>query len=328
MDIAPETLLHLYRTMLTIRLFEQRVAREFRTGEIPGFVHMYVGEEAVAAGVCANLEDDDYVTSTHRGHGHCIAKGCDLEGMMAEIYGREDGLCKGRGGSMHIADFSRGMLGANAIVGGGIALATGAGLASSVRGGGQVAVAFFGDGAANQGVLHESLNLAAIWKLPVIYVCENNGFAESTPAVYATSVPDVASRAGGYGIPGVVASGADVLAVYDAARTAVARARAGEGPTLLEVKTHRFMGHFEGDPERYRTDEEREALLERDALAALRGLLLADAHATEADLEAERAEIDAAIDRAVAFARASPVPDPAGIESYVYPESVASAGVR
>ena len=328
MDTTPETRRSLYRTMLTIRLFEQRVAREFRTGEIPGFVHMYVGEEAVAAGVCANLEDDDYVTSTHRGHGHCIAKGCDLEGMMAEIYGREDGLCKGRGGSMHIADFSRGMLGANAIVGGGIALATGAGLASSVRGSGQVAVAFFGDGAANQGVLHESLNLAAIWKLPVIYVCENNGFAESTPAVYATSVPDVASRAGGYGIPGVVASGADVLAVYDAARTAVARARAGEGPTLLEVKTHRFMGHFEGDPERYRTDEEREALLERDALAALRGLLLADAHATEADLEAERAEIDAAIDRAVAFARASPVPDPAGIESYVYPESVASAGVR
>ena len=203
MEIAPETLLTLYRTMLTIRLFEQRVAREFRTGEIPGFVHMYVGEEAVAAGVCANLDDDDYVTSTHRGHGHCIAKGCDLDRMMAEIYGREDGLCKGRGGSMHIADFSRGMLGANAIVGGGIALATGAGLASSVRGSRQVAVAFFGDGAANQGVLHESLNLAAIWKLPVIYVCENNGFAESTPASYATSVVDVASRAAGYGIPGV-----------------------------------------------------------------------------------------------------------------------------
>ena len=214
--------------MLTIRLFEQRVAREFRTGEIPGFVHMYIGEEAVAAGVCANLDDDDYVTSTHRGHGHCIAKGCDLRGMMAEIYGREDGLCKGRGGSMHIADFSRGMLGANAIVGGGIALATGAGLASSVRGSGQVAVAFFGDGAANQGVLHESLNLAAIWKLPVVYVCENNGFAESTPAAYATSVRDVASRASAYGIPGVVADGADVRNVYAAARDS-GRARAGGG---------------------------------------------------------------------------------------------------
>ena len=190
--------------------------------------------------------------------------------MMAEIYGREDGLCKGRGGSMHIADFSRGMLGANAIVGGGIALATGAGLASTVRGSGQVAVAFFGDGAVNQGVLHESLNLAAIWKLPVLYVCENNGFAESTPAVYATSVPDVAARAAGYGITGAIADGADVLGVYEAARAAVERARAGEGPTLLEVKTYRFRGHFEGDPDRYRDDEEREGLQEKDAIPPLR----------------------------------------------------------
>jgi pyruvate dehydrogenase E1 component alpha subunit len=323
MEIASETLLGLYRTMLTIRLFEQRVAREFRTGEIPGFVHMYVGEEAVAAGVCANLKDDDYVTSTHRGHGHCIAKGCDLDRMMAEIYGREDGLCKGRGGSMHIADFSRGMLGANAIVGGGIALATGAGLASSVRGSSQVAVAFFGDGAANQGVLHESLNLAAIWKLPVIYVCENNGFAESTPASYATSVVDVASRAAGYGIPGVVADGADVLAVYAAARAAVERARAGEGPTLLEVKTYRFMGHFEGDPERYRDDEERTTLRERDAIPALHDHILAGGHAAAAELDATRASVEAEIDAAVEFARASPFPDPADIERFVYPEQLA-----
>jgi pyruvate dehydrogenase E1 component alpha subunit len=322
------TRLALYRTMLTIRLFEQRVAREFRTGEIPGFVHMYIGEEAVAAGVCANLREDDYVTSTHRGHGHCIAKGCDLDRMMAEIYGREDGLCRGRGGSMHIADFSRGMLGANAIVGGGIALATGAGLASSVRGSGQVAVAFFGDGAANQGVLHESLNLAAIWKLPVLYVCENNGFAESTPAAYATSVPDVASRASAYGIPGVVADGADVLDVYSAAHAAVARARAGEGPTLLEVKTYRFMGHFEGDPDRDRGDEEREATRERDALEALRERLVADGHATEAELDALRAELEEAVSHAVEFARASPFPDPAELERYVYPESLAPAEAR
>ncbi len=320
MDIAPETLLHLYRTMLTIRLFEQRVAREFRTGEIPGFVHMYVGEEAVAVGVCANLDDDDYVTSTHRGHGHCIAKGCDLDRMMAEIYGREGGLCKGRGGSMHIADFSRGMLGANAIVGGGIALATGAGLASSVRGSRQVAVAFFGDGAANQGVLHESLNLASIWKLPVIYVCENNGFAESTPASYATSVVDVASRAAGYGIPGVVADGADVLGVYAAAREAVERARAGEGPTLLEVKTYRFMGHFEGDPERYRDDDERTMLRDRDAIPALHEHIVSGGHAATTDLEAMRDEIEAAVAAAVDFARASPFPDPADIERFVYPE--------
>jgi acetoin:2,6-dichlorophenolindophenol oxidoreductase subunit alpha len=327
MEIAPETLVSLYRTMLTIRVFEQRVAREFRTGEIPGFVHMYVGEEAVAAGVCANLDEDDYVTSTHRGHGHCIAKGCDLDRMMAEIYGREDGLCKGRGGSMHIADFSKGMLGANAIVGGGIALATGAALASSVRGSGQVAVAFFGDGAANQGVLHESLNLAAIWRLPVIYVCENNGFAESTPASYATSVPDVAARASGYGIPGVVIDGADVLEVYAAMREAVARARAGEGPTLLEAKTYRFMGHFEGDPERYRDDEERTQLRERDAIPALREHLLAGGYATPDDLDATQAEIEAAVDQAVEFARASPFPDPADIGRYVYPEPVAQAKV-
>src|SRR5712691_1475014 len=235
--------------MRTIRQFEARAVGLFGENKIWGTIHSYAGQEAVAAGVCANLRDDDYVTSTHRGHGHCIAKGCDLDAMMAEIYGREDGLCKGRGGSMHIADFSRGMLGANAIVGGGIALATGAGLAASVRGSDQVAVAFFGDGAANQGVLHESLNLAAIWRLPVVYVCENNGFAESTPAAYATSVPDVASRATAYGIPGVIADGRDVLDVFAAAGDAVGRARAGDGPTLIEVKTYRFMGHFEGDPE-------------------------------------------------------------------------------
>jgi pyruvate dehydrogenase E1 component alpha subunit len=323
MTIDSATLLDLYRTMHTIRLFEQRVAREFRTGQIPGFVHMYIGEEAVAAGVCANLDDDDYVTSTHRGHGHCIAKGCDLRGMMAEIYGREDGLCKGRGGSMHIADFSRGMLGANAIVGGGIALATGAGLASSVRGSGQVAVAFFGDGAANQGVLHESLNLAAIWKLPVVYVCENNGFAESTPAAYATSVRDVASRASAYGIPGVVADGADVRNVYAAARTAVERARAGEGPTLLEVKTYRFGGHFEGDPDRYRDDEDRRTTRERDALASLRDELVATGDASEGDLDALQAELEATIADAVEFARASPFPDPSELDRYVYPEQVA-----
>jgi pyruvate dehydrogenase E1 component alpha subunit len=319
------TLLGLHRTMLTIRLFEQRVAREFRTGEIPGFVHMYVGEEAIAAGVCANLDVRDYVTSTHRGHGHCIAKGCDLRAMMAEIYGREDGLCRGRGGSMHIADFSRGMLGANAIVGGGIALATGAGLASSVRGSGEVAVAFFGDGAANQGVLHESLNLAAIWQLPVLYVCENNGFAESTPAAYATSVADVASRAIAYGIPGVVADGADVRDVYTAARTAVERARAGQGPTLLEVKTYRFMGHFEGDPDRYRDDEDRRVTRENDALEKLRGELLGDGVA-EDELEGIRAELEAAIAEAVEFARASPFPDPAEIDRFVYPEPLERVG--
>ena len=328
MDLAPETQLGLFRTMLTIRLFEQRVAREFRTGEIPGFVHMYVGEEAVAAGVCAHLTDADHITSTHRGHGHCIAKGCDLRRMMAELYGREDGLCRGRGGSMHIADFSKGMLGANAIVGGGIALATGAGLASSVRGDGNVAVAFFGDGAANQGVLHESLNLAAIWKLPVIYVCENNGFAESTPSAYSTSVSDVATRAVGYGIPGVIANGADALDVHGRAGEAVARARAGEGPTLLEVKTYRFMGHFEGDPDVYRDDDERSETRRNDALESLRTQMLETGVADEAALDAIRAAIDDEIAEAVEFARASPLPDPAELERFVYPEPLAAEVAR
>ena len=230
-DLSRDTLLRLWRTMATIRSFEERVAREFKTGQVPGFVHMYIGQEGVAAGVCANLTDADYITSTHRGHGHAVAKGCDLGAMMAEIYGRETGLCKGRGGSMHVADFSRGMVGANAIVGGGIALATGAALSAQVRGTDQVAVSFFGDGAANQGVFHESLNLASIWKLPVVYVCENNGLAESTPADYATSVDDVSVRAASYDIAGVTVDSGDVLEVYEAARRAVERARAGDGPT-------------------------------------------------------------------------------------------------
>jgi len=282
---------------------------------------MYVGEEAVAAGVCANLTDRDWITSTHRGHGHCIAKGCDLRAMMAEIYGREDGLCKGRGGSMHIADFSRGMLGANAIVGGGISLATGAALAAQVRGEDGVAVAFFGDGAANQGVLHESMNLGSIWKLPVVYVCENNGFAESTPAAYATSVPEIATRAAAYSMPGVTIDGSDAVAVYEAARDAVRRARTGGGPTFLEVKTYRFMGHFEGDPDRYRDDADREVTRSRDALASLRDRLVSDGIESAETLETLRAEVELAVSDAVEFAKASPFPDPAEIGRYVYPEA-------
>jgi pyruvate dehydrogenase E1 component alpha subunit len=305
--------------MATIRSFEERVAREFRTGEVPGFVHMYIGEEGVAAGVCANLRDDDFITSTHRGHGHAIAKGCGLNAMMAEIYGRETGLCKGRGGSMHVADFSRGMIGANAIVGGGIALATGAALSAQVRGTSQVAVAFFGDGAANQGVLHESLNLAAIWSLPAVYVCENNGFAESTPAAYSTSVDDIAVRGTAYGIPGVVVDSRDVLAVYEVAREAVERARRGDGPTLVEAKTSRIRGHFEGDPELYRDDDERREAADRDPLPRLRERLLGDGLATEADLEAMQADILGAIEAAIEYAKASPWPDPAELTRYVYP---------
>jgi acetoin:2,6-dichlorophenolindophenol oxidoreductase subunit alpha len=313
-----EALIWMYRTMATIRAFEERVAREFRTGEIPGFVHAYVGQEGVAAGVCANLTGADLITSTHRGHGHCIAKGCELRGMMAEIYGRETGLCRGRGGSMHIADFSHGMLGANAIVGGGIALATGGALSAQVRGTDQVAVAFFGDGAANQGVLHESLNLAAIWKLPAVYVCENNGFAESTPAEYSTSVVDIAARASGYGIPGITVDSRDVMAVFEAARAAIARARRGDGPTLLEAKTYRLRGHFEGDPELYRDAEEREALRVADPIPPFRDRLLSDGTLSEADVDTIAAAIQAELDEAVEHAKASPWPDAAEIERFTY----------
>ncbi len=320
---SAEVALDLYRTMATIRAFEERIAREFRTGEIPGFVHLSIGQEAVAAGVCAHLTDADVITSTHRGHGHAIAKGCDLRAMMAEIYGRTTGLCRGRGGSMHIADFSRGMAGANAIVGGGIAFATGAGLSAQVLGRTNVAVAFFGDGAANQGILHESLNLAAIWRLPLVYVCENNGFAESTPAAYSTSVERIATRALAYHIPGVTVDGRDVADVWRAAGEAVTRARAGQGPSLLEVLTYRARGHFEGDPEAYRHDEERQTARERDALTGLRARLLADGTTAEADLAGLDTAIASAVDEAVEFARSSPWPEAGDILRDVYADPVA-----
>ena len=319
-EMPTERLRAIHRTMETIRAFEERVGREFRTGEIPGFVHSYAGQEAVAATICAHLREHDLIASTHRGHGHCIAKGCELKAMMAEIYGREDGLCRGRGGSMHIADFSRGMLGANAIVGGGIALATGGALSAQVRGTGQVAVAFFGEGAANQGVLHESMNLATIWALPVLFVCENNGTAESTPAEYAISVKDVATRAAGYGMPGVTVDSADLDALDAAAAAAVARARGGDGPSLLEARTYRLSGHFVGDPEAYRNDGDREALVAADPLVTLRERLVTEGLLTDDALAVLRGELDAEIDAAVTFARNSPWPDPDEIGRYVYSE--------
>ena len=322
MDISRETLVELLRTMVTIRAFEERVLRDFKTGVMPGFVHMYIGQEAVAAGICANLRDDDYVTGTHRGHGHCIAKGCDMKRMMAELYGRETGLNHGRGGSMHIADFERGMLGANAIVGGGIGIATGGGLAAQIRGSDQVAVAFFGDGAANQGIFHESLNLAAIWSLPVIYVCENNQFSETTPAAYATSVTDIAVRATSYEMPGVVVDSRDVTDVFEVARVAVDRARAGAGPTLIEAKTYRLRGHFEGDPEGYRDSEQKKALRANDPVPHFRQRLLRDGVVAAEDLEALDLEISQELDVAVEFAAASPWPDPAELARFVYASEI------
>src|SRR5918998_301912 len=257
-ELDRDTLLGMYEKMMQIRTFEDLAGKNFAAGLIPGFVHLYAGEEAVAVGICSQLTDNDFITSTHRGHGHCIAKGVDIAGMVAELMGKSTGVCKGKGGSMHIADVEKGMLGANGIVGGGIPLACGAALTAKTLGTGGVAVCFFGDGAANQGTFHEGLNLAAIWNLPVVFVCENNGYAESTPVRYHCAASDIANRASAYEIPGVVVDGLDVFAVYEAAGEAIARARRGEGPSLLEAKTYRFYGHFQGDQVTYRTADELE----------------------------------------------------------------------
>jgi pyruvate dehydrogenase E1 component alpha subunit len=311
-------LINLHRVITTIRRFEERVTREFKRGDIPGFVHTSVGAEAVAAGVCAHLGDRDYIASTHRGHGHCIAKGCEIKLMLAELYGRDTGLCRGRGGSMHIADFERGMLGANAIVGGGIALAAGGALASKMRGEGGVAVSFFGDGAANQGVLYETMNLASIWQLPVLFVCENNGWAESTPGSYAHSVPDLAVRAAGFAMPGCTVDAGDAEAVFVAAGRAITQARLGGGPSFIEAKVPRMVGHYLGDPEGYRSTGDREAAVARDPLTRLRERLL-EANALDAGAIAElEAQIKAILDDGVTFAKAQPWPKPTAVTDFVY----------
>lgn len=318
MSPSPDDLRSLHATMTRIRLFEERVTREFKRGDMPGFVHTYIGAEAVASGVCAHLAPTDYIASTHRGHGHCIAKGCAFRDMLAELYGRETGLCKGRGGSMHIADFERGMLGANAIVGGGIALTAGGALAAKVRGDGGVAVSFFGDGAANQGVLHETMNLASIWKLPVIFVCENNGWAESTPGTYAHSVADIAVRAAGYDMPGTVVDAADPAAVWSAAGEAVARARSGDGPSFIEAKVPRITGHYLGDPEGYRSPTDKAGAAQRDSLARFRDQLISSGVVGEDDVTELEAAVRAELDEGVAYAKASPLPNPGSVTEFVY----------
>ncbi len=311
-------LVRLYEQMQTIRVFEERAGKEFAAGRIPGFVHLYAGEEAVAVGVCTHLTDDDFITSHHRGHGHCIAKGVDVRKMVAELLGREAGACRGKGGSMHIADVSKGMLGANGIVGGGFPLAAGAGLTAKTNGKGQVAVCFFGDGAANQGTFHEGLNLAGIWKLPVVFVAENNGYAESTPVTYHMSCRDIADRAAGYGMPGVTIDGMDIFAVYEAAGEAIARARRGEGPSLIECKTFRYYGHFEGDAITYRTKEEVDSYRSRDAIQALRRSIVQRGIAAAQELEAVDKQVQERIDDAWRFAEAAPLPAPEDALTDVY----------
>jgi pyruvate dehydrogenase E1 component alpha subunit len=316
---TPEKQLEMLRMMQTIRRFEERASDDYVAGAIYGVVHCYIGEEAVAVGVCSALNKDDQIISTHRGHGHCLAKGADLKRMMAELYGRSSGYCKGKGGSMHIADFSIGMLGANGIVAGGIPIVTGAGLAAQLEGKGRVAVSFFGDGASNAGPFHESINIAAKWKLPMLYVCENNLHAASTAAALTLAHEDVAARAAGYGIPGVIVDGNDVLAVYEAAETAIRRARAGEGPTLIECKTYRWRGHTErpGQVER-RPADEIEAWLKRDPIKSLVSGLQAQNDLTAEDWEKMDEEILAEIEGAVRYAEDSPFPEPdAALEDVV-----------
>jgi len=310
MDLSKEQLLWMYERMQLIRTFENRVKVEFGKGKIPGFVHLYAGEEAVAVGICAHLTDADYMTSTHRGHGHCVAKGVDARGMMAELFGKATGICKGKGGSMHIADMDKGMLGANGIVGGGPPLACGSGLTAKVNKTDQVTICFFGDGAAEQGTLHESLNLAAIWKLPVVFVAENNGYAESTPAQYHCSVENIADRAAAYNMPGVTVDGNDIFAVYEATGEAIARARAGKGPTLLECKTYRFYGHYEGDQQTYKIAAENEKYQkERDPIKLFKDNVLSRKLVSAAELKAIDDRVAAQIEAAVKFAEESPFPD-------------------
>jgi TPP-dependent pyruvate/acetoin dehydrogenase alpha subunit len=314
MKMDTHKLLEIYTCMLRIRRFEEEVGRLFAQGQLPGFVHLYIGEEAVGAGVCAALRNDDYIVSTHRGHGHVLAKGGDMKRMMAELFGRRDGYCKGKGGSMHIADFSIGMLGACGIVGGGIPIAVGAALSAKTRGTDQVAVTFFGDGAANEGSFHESLNLASVLKLPVIFVCENNQYGEFTPATSAMNIQDIAVRAQGYGIPGVVVDGTDAVAVFETAQEAVMRARCGEGPTLVEAKTHRRSGHAEGEEaflggQQYLLPGEREAMRRSDPLLRLHNYIVERQLVALETLEALDQEIRQAVIDAVAFARASEEPD-------------------
>ncbi|MGX7025904.1 thiamine pyrophosphate-dependent dehydrogenase E1 component subunit alpha [Vagococcus hydrophili] len=301
----------IYKTMNDIRNFEDEVHGIFTKGEIPGFVHLYAGEEAVATGVCAHLTDKDYITSTHRGHGHCIAKGCDLNGMMAEIFGKATGLCKGKGGSMHIADIDKGMLGANGMVGGGFPIAVGAALRNKYLKTDDVAICFFGDGASNEGTFHESINMAAIWDLPVVFVCENNAFGEASAVEYASGSKTIAERSAAYGIPGVRVDGKDLVAVYDAAGEAIDRARSGKGPTILECVTYRNYGHFEGDEQKYKSKEGKEKeFADIDNIPVFREVAIKNKwlSAKVADDIEGQSEKDVAA--AILFARESELPNP------------------
>jgi pyruvate dehydrogenase E1 component alpha subunit len=318
-NLPAARLLHAYRQMKIIREFEERLHVEIATGEIPGFTHLYAGQEAIAVGVCEQLTDEDYIVSTHRGHGHCIAKGCEVVGMMKEIYGRRDGLCHGKGGSMHIADMSKGMLGANAIVGGGPPLAVGAAIACKLRGNRCVSVAFGGDGSANQGTVFEAMNMAVVLRVPAIFVLENNGYSEHTGAAYAVGSGDLAGRSRAFGMPAECVDGADFHAMYDAMGRAVAHAKQGSGPYTIEATITRYYGHFEGDPQNYRAKDEVARLRESmDCLKRFRERTRADRSVEHTSLDAIDSQVAVLIDRAVAESKAAAPPVEADLYTDVY----------
>ena len=319
MQLSHADLLKAYRSMVTIRRFEERVQEEFSKGGIPGFVHLYAGEEASAVGVCSHLSAQDVIASTHRGHGHSLAKGCDVTGMMLELFGKQGGLCGGKGGSMHIADLDQGMLGANGIVGGGPPLVVGAALTAKTLGTRNVAVCFSGDGASNQGTTFEALNMAVVLHLPAVFIFENNGYGEYTGASYAVGSRDIAGRAAGFGMPAVKVNGDDFFAVHEAAREAIERARAGGGPSAIEVDTCRFYGHHSGDAQLYRgKDEVKRLREERDCLKHFRTRVTEAALLDTADLDTVDREVAELIEQAVAAARAAPPPDPSALLTDVY----------
>lgn len=323
MNVDRDEALRLYRSMLCIRRFEEKAGELMAANQVPGFIHLSIGQEAVAVGVCDPLRDDDCITSTHRGHGHCIAKGGQVRRMMAELLGRPDGYCRGRSGSMHIADPTVGILGANAIVAGGLPMAVGAALSAQVRRSGSVAVAFLGEGAVAEGVFHECLNLAALWKLPVLFVCENNQYAELSHVSKHLSAASVAAFGAAYGVPSTTCDGNDVQIVRKATADAVERARAGGGPALLEFQTYRWRGHFEGDQQTYRSLEEVEAWKRRDPLVRLRRVLEEEMQVSTAELTSLHDAIVRDIDEAVSWARELPEPDASVLVQDVYAAELA-----
>ena len=319
MTLTKEQTVKYYREMRQIREFEEVIHRQNTTGEIPGFLHLSCGQEANAVGVCAHLNDADFIASYHRGHGHCIAKGSDIRSMMMELYGRDEGLCRGRGGSMHIADLERGSLGANGIVGMQGPLAIGSALTQKVKKTNNVTICFHGDGATNEGYMFEAMNMAVIWKLPVVFYCENNGFGEGTGVEYATGAKSIADRAAGFGMPAKKINGSDFFEVYREAGEAIEYCRAGNGPIYIEAEAHRFYGHFEGDPQTYRTKEEMADTREnKDCVKNYRALVIADGIVEEAELDAIDEAIVAEFEEHLEVVKQAPMPAPENLCDNVY----------